>query len=572
MQNVQRSHPKPRRVVESLKPYSPPLEGRRTKTRLDFNENTVGFPHIIPAGYDVNIYTAYPEYQALIDALAVHLDVPTACIMLTNGSDEALDVIPRTFIEPGKDKALTTRPGFHMIQHNLRLTEADLTLLSLTPELGYPLNEIEAELTSHTYKLAIFATPDNPTGAIIPKEAALQWSARFPETLFVMDEAYAAYRPKEASCLKEACTASNLLVTQTFSKAYGLAGLRLGYVVGHPTLLAYMKRVRSPYSVNAQAVQMALHLLERPTEIQAQVDNTLFRREALMQQLRERGYTLHAGPTNYFLIKLGLQASIFARYAADMGILVRDQSHQHLLNGWVRISVGSEGENLQLLDVLEAFNRKTALVFDFDDTLVDTSQSFDKVVAYMVNKHSEVPLGTKELNLLRAEGGYNDDWDAILELLRRRNVTLPREQIQAEGTVIYHNLAKQSEKWMLPVEDLAALKKRYALYVFTGRERNEYAGVWDEEADPYFKHVYCSDDLSGKARKPAPDYLQHIQQTHQLSHMWYIGNSVDDMRCAKVAGYHALGVATTFTAEQLIEAGADAVILDPTELKEAFAC
>jgi phosphoglycolate phosphatase-like HAD superfamily hydrolase len=291
-----------------------------------------------------------------------------------------------------------------------------------------------------------------------------------------------------------------------------------------------------------------------------------------MQALMDRGFALHSGPTNYFLLKLGLNAGPFAHYAAEHGVLIRNQSHQHLLHGWVRVSTGSEGENLQFLEVLDAFYRHTALVFDFDDTLVDTSQSFDKVVAYMVNKHSEVPLGTKELNLLRAEGGYNDDWDAILELLRRRNVLLPREQIQAEGTVIYHNLAKQSEKWMLPVEDLTALKQRFALYVFTGRERGEYAGVWDAEADPYFKQVYCSDDVPGKQRKPAPDYLQHIQQSHHLGQAWYIGNSVDDMRCAKAAGYYALGVATTFTAEQLQEAGADAVIQDPTQLKDAFAC
>jgi histidinol-phosphate aminotransferase len=564
--------PKPRLAVAGVAPYAPPLEGRREKTRLDFNENTLGFPHIVPNGYDIETYNCYPEYQAFIDDLAQYLGVPADCVMLSNGSDEALDVIPRTFIEPKVGSALITEPSFYMIRHNLCLAEAELDVVSLTDRFEYPLDVLTQKLAQKAYTLAIFATPDNPTGAVLPKEVALNWAKQHPETLFVLDEAYAFYRPEEDSALREVVHTPNVLVTQTFSKAWGLAGLRLGYIVGHPTLLGYLKRVRSPYSVNAQAVAMAHQLLGDAPLVKRATEDTLYRRETLMNTLIDKGYRVQAGPTNFFLLHLGLQASNFVAFASRLGILVRDQSKQPLLKGWIRISTGSEGENLQFLDVLNVFTRMSALVFDLDDTLVDTSQSFDKVVAYMVNKNSEVPLGIKELNTLRAEGGFNDDWDAIAELLRRRNVHLDRDEIQAQGSAIYHQLAKQSEKALLNLDDIKALGTRYRLFIFTGREQSEYDDVWGEAMNPLFEAVYCSDAVEGLRRKPFGDYLQHIQRTHCLERAWYIGNSVDDMKSAKAAGYFALGVCTTFTAEQLRAAGADAIIESPTDLKELFAC
>jgi histidinol-phosphate aminotransferase len=584
-------YPQPRAIVQNLKPYTPPLEGRRGKTRLDFNENTLGFKHLLQEGDDIDRLTCYPEYQAFIDALAKHLGVPPECVMLTNGSDEALDVIPRTFIEYGVDRALITKPSFFMIGHYMELAGANITTLELTDDLEYPLEAITAELknaeqgvntrtdpstsvgmTNVSYKVVCFATPDNPTSAEIPKAQALAWSDNFPETLFVMDEAYHAYRDPETSCLKEACTRANLLVTQTFSKSWGLAGLRLGYIVGHPEILSFIKRVRSPYSVNAEAVRVAQKLLGDVTMVNAQVANTLSRKTDFMQAIEAEGYDTKTGDTNFFLVKMGLQADNFAQFAYDRGVLVRAQSKQVKLKGYIRISVGSTGENLQLLDTLKLFKRQSALIFDLDDTLVDTSESFDRVVAYLVNLNSEIGLGMKELQLLRAEGGYNDDWDAVKELLRRRNVDMDYNTIKRKGQKLYYEIAPTKETPLLDFEHLAALAKQYRLFIFTGRMREEFDAVWAERLNPYFERVYCSDEIEGLAKKPAPDYLTHIKQTHDLDSAWYVGNSVDDMRAATAAGFHALGVLTNADESALREAGATDLLEHSNQLKEAFAC
>ncbi len=561
---------KPRKVVEQMAAYSPPLEGRRQRTRLDFNENTVGFAHLYPAGLAVDAYTTYPEYETLIAKLAAYLNVPAKMLMLFNGSDEALAVIPNTFIDPKVDKALCCKPTFGMIAHNLTLAEAKTIEISLKPDLTFDLEAISTALATEKPKLVIFASPDNPTGAILSVEALLGWCKAYPETLFLLDEAYSNFMPEGFTSIPHVINTPNLVVSQTFSKAWAMAGLRLGYIVAHPQLINWMKRVRSPYSVNMSAVETALKLLEHTASIESNCQAIIERKTGFVEAIRAKGYTVSNGGGNFFLLNFGADAATFTQYCSDRGLLVRNQSHQHLLQGFIRVSTGSEGENHQFLDMLDAWRNETALVFDLDDTLVDTSQSFDTVVAFLVRKYSQIPLGTKDLAILRSEGGYNDDWDATAELLRRRNVTVEKAVIATEGQRVYLNLAKEVETLLLPLDLLAKLKKRYRLFLFTGRMRAEYDPIWAEELNPYFDAVFCSDDVPNLKKKPAPDYLNHIRSVFRLQHAWYVGNSVDDMACAVQAKFSALGVTKTNTADQLQQAGASLCVALATDLEKVL--
>ena len=367
----------------------------------------------------------------------------------------------------------------------------------------------------------------------------------------------------------------NLVVTQTFSKVWGLAGLRLGYVVAHPQVIDWLKRVRSPYSVNTHAVQCALALLEKAPLVQQATLEAMDRKASLIDALQARGLQVKSQAANFFLLNLGLNAEPFGRFAAQHGVLVRSMAGRGpLLEGLVRISVGTEGEHQLLLQVLDAFFERSALVFDLDDTLIDTTQSFDAVVALLVRRHSDVPLGLQELHNLRAEGGFNDDWDATVALLARRGKALTYEEVKAEGQALYLKMASAVEEWRLPPEHLEALAQRYRLFLFTGRARVELDTIWGEALSPLFEAIYCSDDIAGLAKKPAPDYLHHITQTHGLHAptCWYVGNSVDDMAAANAAGYQALGVVTTFSQAALQQAGAAVTLPCPQHLLESFAC
>lgn len=563
----------PRPVVQHTHAYRPPLEGRRHCIRLDFNENTTGFPANWPLGLaqDETLVTTYPEYERLTHALAKVCALHPDQVLITNGSDEALNVIPQTFIQPQQDRALVCLPTFAMIPHALRLSEAVLTALPLTPELTYDVDAIESALQADFHKLVVLASPDNPTGAMLEKTTLSRWCEAFPETLFVLDEAYSEYQGADFTAMPLVQRHGNLLVTRTFSKAWGLAGLRLGLVAGHPQLLDYLRRVRSPYSVNTVAVEAALALLPKHAAVLEGANQTMVRRTQLMQALTARGYDVKAGGGNFFLMNLGATSTAFTQFLRQKGLLVRDQSHQPMLAGHVRVSVGSEGENQTFLQALALFEEKTAIVFDLDDTLVDTSQSFDRVVQALVSQHCPAqPLVPDELRALRAEGGFNDDWDATVELLARRGVTVAYETVQQQGQALYLSLAHESEFPLVPLQALRQLAQRYRLFIFTGRKRVEYDAVWGARLNPLMSAVYCSDDVAGARPKPAPDYLCYLRETHGVEVGFYLGNNVDDMRCAEAAGFVPLGVATTQPAHVLQQAGAHRVFPTPLDALIAF--
>jgi histidinol-phosphate aminotransferase len=522
------------------------------------------------------LLTTYPEYQRLVAGLAQLWQLPHASILLTNGSDEALSVIPQTYIEPKVDRALVCLPTFAMIPHSLKLAEAVLTTVPMqvcpqTQALTYNLAAIEAALAEHPHKVAVFASPDNPTGAILPKATLESWCRRFPHTLFVLDEAYSEYQGEAFTAIPLTQELPNLLVTRTFSKAWGLAGLRLGYVVGQAHLLAPLKIVRSPYSVNTLAVSCVLALLPHAAKVQASAEATQAKRNQLAQRITQLGWPTVVGGGNFCLVQAGVLAGVLCQYLAQRGVLIRNQSHQPLLAGYVRVSTGSDGENETLLQGLEGFKHDLALVFDLDDTLVDTSQSFPKVVeALMALWSPQAPLQAGELDALRAEGGgFNDDWLATAELLRRRGVEgISLAMIQAEGQRRYQVLAPTTETLLVDEAMLASLAKRYSLYVFTGRQRAEFDPLWRDTLAPYFKRMVCSDDVAGAKPKPSPDYLCWLKETEGFNTAVYVGNNVDDMHCAKAAGYWPVGVATTQPASVLKAAGAVSVFDSPVALFE----
>lgn len=562
----------PRKIVQDLHPYAPPEEGRHGFIRLDFNENTVGFPEAYPVGLPAPWVVAYPEYQEFIEKLAAYFNLTPDSILLTNGSDEGLGIIPATFIEPGVDKAITAKPTFSMIPHYMQLAGACLSEIPMKSDLTYDLDAIDAALASGV-KLAVFASPDNPTGALLPSDQVAQWCEQYPNTLFTIDEAYAEYTPQSVVPLLSQY--ANLLVTRTFSKAWGMAGLRLGVVLGNPALIASLYRVRSPYSVNTSAVWTANQLLDQAAAVMQEACQTMSRKESLMEVVRAMGYRVIPGHANFFLLSVGLDAQKLCEFARERGILLRNRSAQlapcpDSLWGLVRVTVGTAAENQRFVDTLESFRDQHALMFDMDDTLVDTSKSFDVTVDTLVEKHSGKPLAPGELQALRAEGGYNDDWDSTVALLQRRGVTVPREQIAVEGSEIYLSLAAENETLMIEPELLKELSRRYRLFVVTGRMRPEYDPVWATRMDGFFERVYCRDDLNGHRPKPAPDPLLAVLEKHSLKGGFYVGNSVDDMKAAVGASLIPVGVTTTQTESVLCEAGARCILTNTNDIRKAF--
>lgn len=206
-----------------------------------------------------------------------------------------------------------------------------------------------------------------------------------------------------------------------------------------------------------------------------------------------------------------------------------------------------------------------ALFFDLDDTLVDTTQSFDVVVCNLVREHTGKALTRKALFELRAAGGFNDDWDAVVEICRQRGVTVKRPAIAKAGLKDYLRTAAKVEELMVERSVLERLGTTAPLFIVTGRVRAEYEPVWGERLNPLFTEVVCRDDRPNLKPKPEPDQILDLMERHGIQSGFFVGNSVDDMRAGVAAGLLSIGVTTNQSEIVLSEAGAHRVVSHPRE-------
>ncbi|MBP7863464.1 aminotransferase class I/II-fold pyridoxal phosphate-dependent enzyme [bacterium] len=554
----------PRLTVSKLPPYKRPKEGRYNFARLDFNENTTGFSDVFNcADLPEELFNTYPEYDEINAKIAAYYSVAKESVLLTNGSDEGISVISSSFIEAGEDRAIVSDPCFAIIPHSLRLAGAETRAVKVLADLSFNIDGIEAELKSGA-KIAFFASPENPTGAVLEVSRVASWCKAYPETLIVIDEAYGEYN--QDSCLSLINRFDNLLVLKTFSKAWGMAGLRLGIVFGKPELIEVLERVKLPYSVNAAAVWMAQKLLDNATRVKLEVKNSLIRLDNLATEIEHRGYKVTRGASNSILVEMGFLSKRFTEFCREQSVLIRDRSE--VIDGMVRVSTGTQVENDKFLSVLDQFSKSFGIIFDLDDTIVDTSKSFAKVVENLVENYTGIPLEEGELSALKAEGGYNDDWIATQELINRRGYEADIEDIVLTAIPMYKEIAMDAETLMCDLGVLETLRKRHRIFIVTGRCRVEYDPVWGSRLDSVFDQVYCVGDRPHLHAKPSGDYLEACMRENNLSDAIYIGNSVDDVSAALSRRIEAFGVSTTLSAEQLTASGAARVLKSVDELKE----
>jgi len=350
----------PKRAVKELSAYVRTEDNREPYIKLDMNEYTAGFSEL--SGYSVlgGVPNIYPEYDATVQMLADFLSVPSRQILLTNGGVEAISVVISTFIEPGEDVAIISKPSFFFINHSLLLNGAKIKAIPVHKDLTFDTEGIEKALEQKP-KLAMFSSPDNPTGSILDGKLILDWCTRFPEVLFVIDEAYSEFC--NYTLLPQLANHGNLVLLRSLAKAWGLAGFRLGAIFGDERLIQYMNVVKVPYSVNAAVLSALRKMLAVPSKIKETAAATMSRKETLVEAFRARGYKVINGAGNFFIVSLGAKCLEFTKFMKGQGILVRNvtpdiKKTDDALWGMVRISPGTDDENRCLIEALDHY-RKT---------------------------------------------------------------------------------------------------------------------------------------------------------------------------------------------------------------------
>jgi histidinol-phosphate aminotransferase len=340
-----------RSAIRNLKEYHPPLAGRNG-LRLDFNENTLGAsPRVLASlrELDAERLACYPEREPVERLAAQFLGVLPEETLLTNGVDEAIHLLCQTYLEAG-DQALVVVPTFAMYELSAASTGAEVISVPACSEFSFPTENLLEHINPATRLIAI-ANPNNPTGAVAASEDLLRVSRAAPEAAVLVDEAYFDFYGK--TVLREIRTQPNLFVARTFAKAYGLAGLRVGVLVGDAQQIKMIRRAASPYNVSVVALKCLPAAIEDQDFIDGYVAEVRRGRERLEATFRTLGIRHWPSQANFVLAYFGPNAQRFVETMARHGILVRDRSNDHGCAGCIRITVGTEEQMDRLLAALE---------------------------------------------------------------------------------------------------------------------------------------------------------------------------------------------------------------------------
>ncbi|HVW95142.1 MAG TPA: histidinol-phosphate transaminase [Mucilaginibacter sp.] len=339
-----------RENIKNLVPYSSARDEYQGEASifLDANENAFGSPL-------QQQYNRYPDplQFAVKKKLTEIKGVPPRNIFLGNGSDEAIDILFRSFCNPGIDNVILVPPTYGMYQVSANINDIAVRNVSLTTDYQLNLEGIAEAIDKNT-KLIFICSPNNPTGNSINRSDVETLLANF-SGIVVVDEAYINFS-RQKSFIQELTEYANLVVLQTLSKAWGLAGLRLGMAFASEEIIEIMNKVKPPYNINEASQELALQALENVAQVNSWIRETLNQRDKLVLGLKDLDFVIDIYPSdaNFILVKTTVPNAIY-EFLVTKGIIVRNRSKVELCEGCLRITIGTPEENEILLETLKDF-------------------------------------------------------------------------------------------------------------------------------------------------------------------------------------------------------------------------
>jgi histidinol-phosphate aminotransferase len=339
-----------RDAVRNLPTYHPPLGGR-DGLRLDFNENTVGCsPRVLARLREITAeeIACYPERKPVEAAVADFLGVTPDELLLTNGVDEAIHLLCETFLQAG-DEALIVVPTFAMYEISADATGARVIRVPADTDFKFPTADLLSQVTPRTRLIAV-ANPNNPTGSVAEPASLLEIARQVPQAAILVDEAYFEFYGQ--TLLAQGRGIPNLFVARTFSKAYGLAGLRVGVLTGNAEHISMVRKVSSPYNVNGVALACLPTALADQDYVNQYVDQIRRGREELQREFAKWGVRYWPSQANFVLASFGPLKTALIQSMRSRGILIRDRSRDYGCEGCVRITLGTTEQTARLLQAL----------------------------------------------------------------------------------------------------------------------------------------------------------------------------------------------------------------------------
>ena len=533
---------KPAPLLNGLETYKPPGHGAPVTLHLEGNEGQPPPPTVIESLITAGSESVrrYPDVEPLARRLADLTGVSLERVLVTAGGDDAIERAMRSVLAPGRELVLPV-PTFEMMDHYGKMNGARIVEVPWLSG-GYPLDQVLAAVNDRTAMIVV-VSPNSPTGLVATAADLRALSERAPQALLLVDLAYTDFA--ETDLTSVALELPNAVVVRTLSKAWGLAGLRVGWAAGPPEMIGWMRAVGHPYAVSSPAVTLAAAGLDNGSEqVSAFVDRVRQERDELGGLLTKLGAEVLPSQAN-FVLACFADGEWVRDGLAGQGIAVRIFPGKEHLEECARITVpGKSDEFDRLTGALRTTLDPQALLFDVDDTLADVTASYRRATVATAAAFG-VKVTFDDITEAKAAGNANNDWELTRRLVRTGGVEASLAEVTERFEAFYQGTKRQpgfhaEETLLVDRTLLARLADRIPLGVVTGRPRRdakhflENQGILD-----LFQTVITMDD---GPLKPDPAPVRMAMAQLGVDRAWMIGDTPDDIRSARSAGALPLGV------------------------------
>ncbi len=556
---------KPSPIVADQIAYRVPRHPAPMDLRLDGNEGPA--PDVAAAIRPEalsELCRRYPDPAPLEAQLAERFGVRPEQVLVTAGADDALDRACRALLAPGRELVMPV-PTFEMLGRYARWAGASITTVPCWDR--FPLEAVLAACSPQTAAVAI-VSPNNPTGVAASPDDLRAIAEAAPQAALFVDAAYAEFADTDLT--GAALALPNAIVFRTLSKAWGLAGLRIGYAIGPAEAIGWMRAAGHPYAMATTSLAIAAACVARGLD-EAVVARIARERDALSAQLAGHGFDVPPSRANFVLAR-GPRAAWLSDGLAGLGIAVRRWPGDPRLGDCVRITCpAGDAGFARLTAAIDAVLAPDALLFDMDGVLVDVRASYRQAIVDTLASF-EVVVDDNDVTRAKAAPDSNNDWVVTQRLLAERGRDVPLAQVTERFEELYQGTDAQPGLWQrerlsCDTATLEGLARRIPLGIVTGRPRSDAerflagAGVAAR-----FSAMVCMGDTAGK---PSPEPVQRALATLGATRAWLIGDTPDDVRAARSAGVVPIGFSGAGgQAEVLLAAGAARVIDDLTQLED----
>lgn len=520
--------------MRDLDAYRPP--SFRAPIDLDLSKNEGQPPtqiHSILQTIDVSSVSRYPDTGSLQTAIAERVGVPTDFIRVTAGGDDAL---ARCFQANAGRRFVCTKPTFEMIRRYASQTGSELTEIPWWSG-AFPLDDFTCEAVEAD--VAVVVSPNNPTGSVATPDDLRAVAAAFP--LVILDAAYTEFANEDLT--ETALTLENVVTIRTLSKALGMAGLRVGYLVGRPSLLRPLSAFGSPYAVSGVSAQIATAALEAVADSDTARGVLERRRADLYEVMDGLGLAPLPSEANFVLARHGSQWLVDS--TAAMGIAVRSFPDSHEMDGAVRVTVpGSDSDMSRLVSVLQTATDPEAIIFDLDGVVADVSKSYRQAIIE-TGESFGITITPEMITRSKAGGNANDDWELTWRLITGQGVEADLGEVTSRFEEIYQGNdtrpgLRENERCLVEHSFLEELAIDFRLAIVTGRPRRDAVQFLDGEGLlDLFDAVITRDDAPSK---PDPKPVSLAMGQLGVTRGWMLGDTVDDLVAARAAGVLPIGV------------------------------